>query len=141
MSSRPTIFMAKAVIAAIVSINTNSTQGTLTPSARANDYRGIRIQKPMLVSCWDDRFMMTAQNASDDLRVMYRDPRTNQVTQTKAVAHNEDDAARPTPSAPTKFGGARSTLGVPMLKDGKLVDQVVGAVPRPALEAKFKEHA
>lgn len=55
-----------------------------TPSARADDYRGIPIQKPLLVSCWDDRFMMTAQNASDDLRVMYRDPRTNQVTQTKA---------------------------------------------------------
>ena len=31
----------------------------------------------------------------------------------------------PTPSAPTKIGGARSTLGVPMLKDNKLVGAFV----------------
>jgi GAF domain-containing protein len=48
-----------------------------------------------------------------------------QLTQTKAVAHNEDDAARPTPSAPTKFGGARTTLGIPMLKDDELVGAFV----------------
>jgi signal transduction histidine kinase len=46
-----------------------------------------------------------------------------QLSQTKAVAHIEDDAARPTPAAQTKLGGARTTLGVPMLKD----DQLVGA--------------
>ena len=33
---------------------------------------------------------------------------------------------------------------IPMLlffKDGKLVDQIVGAVPRQTIEAKFKQHA
>jgi GAF domain-containing protein len=45
--------------------------------------------------------------------------------QTKAVVQIEDDAARPTPGAPAKFGGARSTLGVPMLKDNKLVGAFV----------------
>lgn len=45
------------------------------------------------------------------------------LVQTKAVAHIEDDAARPTPSATTTYGGARTTLGIPMLKD----DQLVGA--------------
>ena len=33
---------------------------------------------------------------------------------------------------------------IPMLlffKDGKVVDQIVGAVPRQAIEAKFKQHA
>ena len=33
---------------------------------------------------------------------------------------------------------------IPMLlffKDGKVVDQIVGAVPRHAIEAKFKQHA
>jgi thioredoxin 1 len=33
---------------------------------------------------------------------------------------------------------------IPMLlffKDGKLVDQIVGAVPRPAIESKFQQHA
>ncbi len=35
----------------------------------------------------------------------------------------------------------RSIPTILFFKDGKLVDQVVGAVPRPQLEAKFKEHA
>jgi len=35
----------------------------------------------------------------------------------------------------------RSIPTILFFKDGKLVDQVVGAVARPALEAKFKEHA
>jgi thioredoxin 1 len=35
----------------------------------------------------------------------------------------------------------RSIPTILFFKNGKLVDQVVGAVPRPALEAKFKEHA
>jgi thioredoxin 1 len=35
----------------------------------------------------------------------------------------------------------RSIPTILFFKGGKLVDQVVGAVPRPALEAKFKEHA
>jgi GAF domain-containing protein len=48
-----------------------------------------------------------------------------QVVQTKAAVQIEDDAARPTPGAPAKFGGARSTMGVPMLKDDKLVGAFV----------------
>ncbi len=35
----------------------------------------------------------------------------------------------------------RSIPTILFFKDGKLVDQVVGAVPRPQLEAKFREHA
>jgi thioredoxin 1 len=34
----------------------------------------------------------------------------------------------------------RSVPTILFFKDGKLVDQVVGAVPRPHLERKFKEH-
>ena len=40
----------------------------------------------------------------------------------------------------TKF----NVRSIPMLlffKDGKVVDQIVGAVPRQAIEAKFKQHA
>ena len=48
-----------------------------------------------------------------------------QITGTNTVAHVEDDAARSTPGAPAKLGGARSTLGVPMLKDNKLVGAFV----------------
>ena len=35
----------------------------------------------------------------------------------------------------------RSIPTILFFKDGKLVDQVVGAVPRPALEAKFKQYS
>ena len=48
------------------------------------------------------------------------------------VDHNQKTAAR---------FNVRSIPTILFFKDGKLIDQVVGAVPRPALEAKFKEHA
>ncbi len=35
----------------------------------------------------------------------------------------------------------RSIPTILFFKNGKLVDQVVGAVPRPAIEAKFTQHA
>jgi len=41
------------------------------------------------------------------------------------VSHIDDDAASPSPSAPTRLAGARSMLGVPMLKDGKLIGAIV----------------
>jgi thioredoxin 1 len=34
----------------------------------------------------------------------------------------------------------RSIPTILFFKDGKVVDQVIGAVPRPALEAKIKQH-
>ena len=34
----------------------------------------------------------------------------------------------------------RSIPAVLFFKNGKLVDQVIGAVPKPALEMKFKQH-
>ena len=34
----------------------------------------------------------------------------------------------------------RSIHTILFFKDGKMVDQVIGAVPRPALEAKIKQH-
>ena len=36
--------------------------------------------------------------------------------------------------------GVRSIPTILFFRDGKLVDQVVGAVPRSKLESKFKEH-
>ena len=44
------------------------------------------------------------------------------------------------PKTSARFN-VRSIPTILFFKDGKLIDQVVGAVPRPALEAKFKEHA
>lgn len=39
----------------------------------------------------------------------------------------------------TRFN-VRSIPSILFFKDGKLVDTVVGAVPKPALERKFQEH-
>jgi class 3 adenylate cyclase len=47
------------------------------------------------------------------------------VMQTKEVAHIDDDAASASPSAPTRLAGARSMLGVPMLKDERLIGAIV----------------
>ncbi len=47
------------------------------------------------------------------------------VVRTKDVAHTADDAARPSPAAPARLGGARSTVAVPMLKDDELVGAIV----------------
>ena len=43
---------------------------------------------------------------------------------TKKVVHIDDDAAQEVPTAPARFGGARSYIAVPMLKE----DQVIGAI-------------
>ena len=40
----------------------------------------------------------------------------------------------------TRFN-VRSIPMVLFFKDGKVVDQVIGAVPKPMLEQKFKQHA
>ena len=47
------------------------------------------------------------------------------VLRTKQVAHSADSAAEPNPGVATTLGGARSIVGVPMLKDGELVGAIV----------------
>ena len=44
---------------------------------------------------------------------------------TKQVAHSADSAAEPNPGVATTLGGARSIIGVPMLKDEELVGAIV----------------
>lgn len=62
--------------------------GGIDTSGRAgapgSKYRGVRIPKPLLVSAWENRFMLTAEGPNTELRVMYRDQRSGQVTQSKA---------------------------------------------------------
>src|SRR5262249_51575418 len=43
----------------------------------------------------------------------------------REVTHIADDAIAPNPSSPARLGGARSTIGVPMLKDDELIGAVV----------------
>ena len=45
----------------------------------------------------------------------------DRVLRTKQVSHTADYAAEGIPSPPVKFGGARSTVDVPMLKDNELI--------------------
>ena len=56
------------------------------------------------------------------------EPRTgsglDRLLQTKDVVHIADDAAGPTPGGPAAFGGARSRIVVPMLKDAGLVGAI-----------------
>ena len=47
------------------------------------------------------------------------------VLRTKRVAHSADSAAEPNPGVATTLGGARSIVGVPMLKDDELVGAIV----------------
>jgi len=49
----------------------------------------------------------------------------HKVLQTKCAVQTEDDAKAPKPGHHVVFGGARSTVGVPMLKDGKLIGVIV----------------
>ncbi len=49
----------------------------------------------------------------------------HRVWQTKQVAHIADYAADANPGPPATHGGARSTVGVPMLKDNELVGTIV----------------
>jgi GAF domain-containing protein len=44
---------------------------------------------------------------------------------TKKVIHIDDDAAREVPTAPARFGGARSSIAVPMLKENEVVGAIV----------------
>jgi len=54
----------------------------------------------------------------------------------KVAKLNVDDNGR----TATRFN-VRSIPAILFFKDGKLVDQVIGAVPKPQLEQKFKQHA
>src|SRR5262249_35978200 len=47
------------------------------------------------------------------------------VLHTKEVAHSADSATEPNPGVATKLGGARSIVGVPMLKDNDLAGAIV----------------
>jgi len=49
----------------------------------------------------------------------------HKVWQTKRPVQTEDDAAAPEPGHHVRFGGARSTVGVPMLKENKLIGVIV----------------
>jgi two-component system NtrC family sensor kinase len=47
------------------------------------------------------------------------------VIRTKAVVHSADSAADPNPGVATRLGGARSIVGVPMLKDNEVIGAII----------------
>jgi signal transduction histidine kinase/putative methionine-R-sulfoxide reductase with GAF domain len=49
----------------------------------------------------------------------------DRVLRTKTVMHTADERADPNPGPTAKYGGARSVVGVPMLKEGNLIGAIV----------------
>lgn len=94
-------------------------------------YRGLALTKPNLVSLWDDRFMMAADESTSPTRVMWRDAR-GKLTQTTAP----DEVAEL-----VQFLAHNSTPENPKPGLGMSYSQVVGAVyemtKRGAIGATF----
>src|SRR5262249_43716488 len=63
----------------------------------------------------------------------------DRLVRTREVTHIADDAIAPNPSSPARLGGARSTIGVPMLKDDELIGAAVmyGGELRPSTEKQI----
>jgi GAF domain-containing protein len=51
--------------------------------------------------------------------------RLGRLVQTKEVYHTADELNEPEPGPPAKYGGARSVVGVPMLKDNEVVGAII----------------
>jgi class 3 adenylate cyclase len=49
----------------------------------------------------------------------------DRLVKTKGVIYTADEAAEPDPGAPARLGGARSLVGVPMVKQNKLIGAIV----------------
>jgi signal transduction histidine kinase len=49
----------------------------------------------------------------------------DRLLQTREVTYTGDETAEPNPGAPARFGGARSLLGVPMLKENELIGAII----------------
>lgn len=80
--------------------------------------RGIMINKPILLSMWDDRFMLSAAAPTDTLRARYRDPFTGKIAEEKAPEELSEFiqfiAHKTTPEEPKKGLGLTysQTVGV-----------------------------
>ena len=51
--------------------------------------------------------------------------RLGRLLRTKSVDHVVDELSEPEPGPSAKFGGARSVVGVPMLKDNEVVGAII----------------
>jgi len=67
----------------------------------------------------------------------------DQVVQTKKVIHSPDRAIDPVPGLAAKFAGARSVVGVPMLKGSELIGAIViyRQQVRPFTDKQINPHA
>src|SRR5262249_16112912 len=50
---------------------------------------------------------------------------TSHLLRTKAVYQTVDELSEPEPGPPAKYGGARSVVGVPLLKDNEVVGAII----------------
>jgi class 3 adenylate cyclase len=116
----------------------NSSPGKLEPVFQAMLEKAVRIcgaQFGTLFRLDGDRFEFVAEVGAPAEFARFQRQRgfflplpgtiLEKVLLSRAVAHIDDDAASPSPSAPTRMAGARSMLGVPMIKEDKLIGAIV----------------
>ena len=115
----------------------SSSPGTLEPVFKAMLENATRIcdaKFGALLQYEDGRFCMSAGfNTPADLTEFNRQRGSftplpgsvlDSIVRTRAAARIDDDAVSPNPAAPTRLAGARSTIAVPMLKEGALVGAI-----------------
>lgn len=65
---------------------------------------GLELERPTLIYAWEDRLIVASDSPTDDVRVMYTDHRTGEITQARTKAELtrfiEFLAHTPTPEAP-----------------------------------------
>jgi class 3 adenylate cyclase len=116
----------------------SSSPGELEPVFQAMLESAIRICRAQFGTLFrfdGEQFRFAAESGTPDELANFQKRRgpfpplpgtiLETVMRTKAVAHIDDDAASANPSAPTRMAGARSMLGVPMLKEDRLIGAIV----------------
>ena len=96
------------------------------PYLRGQIRYAVPLQRRNLLSGGAHRYSACACRGSPSARRIQGVSGTtlHKVWQTKRPVQTEDDAAAPEPGHHVRFGGARSTVGVPMLKEQELLGTI-----------------
>ena len=116
----------------------SSSPGQLKPVFQAMLDNAVRIcdaKIGMLLRFDGERFQFAAASGSQHEFIEYvkqiglfrpqQGGHLERIMRTKQAYHTADDAAEAVPGPATRFAGARSTVGVPMLKDDELIGAII----------------